>query len=142
MDSCFFRSTVLGVILSGQQGCLQRILWWSRAAHVPLTCRCRLFNPSHLQVRKLRDSFKITQTALAGEQHSQRHLYCLCSPAVGLVFTPPPEQNRTDEAGLLECDRWRKAVGTTGFDKVGKSRPAAGRRRAGPVAQLDTPLLL
>lgn len=38
----------------------------SRVAHEPLICHCRLFNLSILQMKKLYDALKITQTALAG----------------------------------------------------------------------------
>ena len=59
-------------------------------------------------------------------------LSLLSSCGIGVHSTT--EHNEQMKQGYWECDRWRKAVGTTGFDRVGRSRPAAGRRKASPVA--------
>lgn len=53
-----------------------------------LICHPSLFKHSSLQIKKLYDSFKITQTALAGKQLSHCQSLCLCSPAMESVLTP------------------------------------------------------
>ena len=64
-------------------------------------------------------------------------------PSCGIGVHSTTEHNEQMKQGYWECDRWRKAVGTTGFDRVGRSsQQQVGERLVQSHQAGDTPLLL